>query len=102
MRVKQENVGNGLDQVSVQRLELKISPSSRKRMIFKTKVGRNVAQLFHVYYTPLELSFLIAPVLMRPDENQPFLHCKAPLELCQALVIHFPDYSCVPLALKVT
>lgn len=58
MRGKQENVGNGLDQVSVQRLELKISPSSRKRVIFKTKVDRNVAQLFHVYYTTLELSFL--------------------------------------------
>ena len=54
------------------------------------------------YYTPLELSFLIVPVLTRPDENQPFLHGKAPLELCQALVIHFPDHSCVSLAVEVT
>lgn len=58
MRGKQENVGNGLDQVSVQRLELKISPSSRKRVILKTKVGRVTSSTIPVYYTTLELSFL--------------------------------------------
>ena len=57
---------------------------------------------YSIFIIPLELNFLIMPVLMRPDENQPFLHYKAPLELFQAFIIHFPDYPCVLPALKVT
>ena len=63
MRGKQENVGNGLDQVSVQRLELKISPSSRKRVIFKSKVGRNVA----LFNTRSKYTGLIGRSLIRPE-----------------------------------
>lgn len=40
MRVKYGYVDSGPDQVSVQRLKLKISPSSRKIVIFKIKVGK--------------------------------------------------------------